>query len=119
VPFHANAVRDLLGILRCLYAEEQGRMRSSKKRLAVMSEIANDLNRALRMAAPHDPGTAPHERAAAIANRAVERLPEIFPSPLEDMPNIVRIAGLRVRGEWRRPRPNEREIKWAVGKQRG
>jgi hypothetical protein len=118
-PFPVEAVRDLVGILRVMYAEEAQRRHHSKQKLERIAQAARELKLALGMAAPHDPGTAPYERAIGKAEGAVKTLELIFPGVLERMPDLLRVAGSRVRGDWKPYRPGEAQIKWAVGKQRG
>ena len=117
-PFPFEAVRDMVGILRVMYAEEAQRKHHSQQKLTRIAEAARELKVALGMAAPHDPGTAPYERAIDQAEAAVKKLELIFPGVLDRMPDLLRVAGSRVRGDWKRYRPNEAQIKWAVGKLR-
>ncbi|HEX7669237.1 MAG TPA: hypothetical protein VF395_06640 [Polyangiaceae bacterium] len=108
----------MIGILRVMYAEEAQRRHHSKKKLERIAEAARELKGALAMAAPHDPGTVPYERAIDKAETAVKTLELIFPGVLDRMPDLLRVAGSRVRGDWKPYRPNEAQIKWAVGKLR-
>lgn len=56
--FPFTPVRDLIGILRVLYAKELERKVPRKGRLAAIKKIAEELQRSIRIAATHDPGTA-------------------------------------------------------------
>lgn len=102
-----------------MYAEEAQRRHHSKPKLERIAKAARELKAALAMAAPHDPGTAPYERAISKAETAARALDLIFPGVLDRMPDLLRVAGSRVRGDWKPYRPSEAQIRWAMGKQRG
>jgi hypothetical protein len=119
--FPFEAVRDLVGLLRALYLAERALAHPARARLAAIKGIAEELQAATRMAAPHDPGTAPYERALAMADAATRKLG----SAIEDrvgaaitLGHVLRGAARRVRGEPVVAQASEREIRWAVGKQR-
>jgi len=66
-----------------------------------------------------DVGTVPQRKALVMAEAATKRLTEIFTNEfgfLEEVPELVSTAALRVRGEWKRRNSSDREVKWAVGK---
>jgi hypothetical protein len=122
-PFPFEAARDLVGILRAMYAAEQARPHPQRQRLDTIRRVARDLQTAARMAAPHDPGTAVHDRAVALAEGAVLRLREVVEDRIGGHPPlevVLERAGARVLGKRMKiAAPTEREIKWAVGRKRG
>lgn len=120
--FPFEPVRDLIGILRVMYAEEARHEHPSKRQLTAVKKLADELLAAARAAAAHDPGTAPYERAIVRAEGATRRLDEVLEDRIgggQTLDDIVRTAGSRVRREWKRYRPSERELRWACGKVRG
>jgi hypothetical protein len=120
--FPFEAVRDLIGVLRAMYAAERGQLHPSRRQLAAIHGIATELQAAIRTAAPHDPGTAPYERAITMADTAVARLGTVLEDRVGARPDLERVvsaAAQRIRSLRRTPGPTEREIKWAVGKKRG
>jgi hypothetical protein len=117
--FPFEAVRDLVGILRVLYAEELRAKHPNKRKLATIHRVAEALQRSVKVAAGHDVGTAPQRKALVMAEAATKRLTEVFTNGFgfaEEVPELVSTAALRVRGEWKRRNASDREIKWAVGK---
>ncbi len=120
--FPFEPARDLVGILRAMYAAERARRHPEGKRLDTIRRIARDLQTAARMAAPHDPGTAAHERALALADGAVLWLREVVEDRIGGHPpleTVLEHAAARVAGKPRKPEATtEREIRWAVGRQR-
>ena len=117
--FPFEAVRDLVGILRLLYAEELRKKHPNQKKLVTIRRVGEALQRSVKVAAGHDVGTAPQQKALVMAEAATKRLTEIFMNEFgfpEEMPELVSTAALRVRGEWKRRNASDREVKWAVGK---
>lgn len=72
-PFPFEAVRDLLGILRALYAAAQAES-AGRPRLAAIRAIGRELRAATDLALEHEPGTLGHAAAWRRAERATERL---------------------------------------------
>ena len=122
VPFPTEAVRDLIGILRAIYAHEATLKHASKRRLALIASVALELQAADASASAHDPGTAPYALAITRAEAATKRLEAIIADRIGgigSLESVVRTAGSRVRGQWKPYRQSEAQIKWAMGKQRG
>lgn len=94
-PFPFEAVRDLLGILRAVYAADRARG-AGARRLARIRAIAVELNRATDLAREHPPRTLGHSAAWEAAERATLRLADLVDvtTPLEP---ALRAAGERVR----------------------
>jgi hypothetical protein len=94
-PFPFEAVRDLVGILRALYAADKHRG-AGARRLAAIRAIALELRRATDLAREHPPGTPGHAAASNRAELAVRRLGDLVDvtTPLE--PTLL-AAGERVR----------------------
>jgi hypothetical protein len=114
--FPFEAVRDLIGLLRALYAAEKGKASPSPRRLAAIESLAETLRRSRRIAADHDPGTAAYERAIASAESVVPRLADLV-TLVDAVAPLLKAAGDRVRG--RRSRgASERDVKRVVGKLR-
>jgi hypothetical protein len=92
-PFPFEAVRDLIGILRALYAATPAE--HTRDRQAIEA-VAREINRARAMALAHEPGTLGHAAAWNRAERATARLGELADllTPLEP---VLRAAGERVR----------------------
>ena len=113
--FQFEAVRDLVGILRAMYAEEKMRSSPSSTRMKRIESVARELVSALESAEQHDPGTAPYERARSRAEGAVLRIGDLVDviSPLEP---VLHVAGKRVLGT--QPVTLERDAKRAAGKLR-
>src|SRR5690242_14248912 len=117
--FPFEAVRDLVGILRVLYAEELRRKHPNQRKLATVRRVAQALQRSVKVAAGHDIGTAPQRKALVMAEAATKGLTEIFTNEFgfaEEIPELVSTAALRVQGEWKRGKVSDREVKWAFGK---
>jgi hypothetical protein len=93
--FPFEAARDLLGILRALYAAERARG-ARPRRLSTIRAIAVELRRATELGLEHDPGTAGHDAAIDKAEAATRRLADLVDvtTPLE--PTLL-AAGERVR----------------------
>jgi hypothetical protein len=75
-PFPFEAVRDLLGILRALYAAAKAQG-AGAQRLASIRRIGRELRAASELAFEHAPGTLGHAAAWQRAERATERLGEL------------------------------------------
>ncbi|HVU03690.1 MAG TPA: hypothetical protein VHE30_18150 [Polyangiaceae bacterium] len=124
--FPVEAVRDLVGILRTLYAHAAAERGPDTRRLALIRKLATELQRATAMAAPHDPGTAPCERAIELAENAAARVAEVLEDLDVHVPagwnptteSLLRTASARVAGRSRKRGPTERELRWACGKNR-
>ncbi len=95
-PFPFEAVRDLLGILRAMYAaaKEQG---AGRRRLLAIQSAGQELRAAVDLALEHEPGTLGHAAAWQRAERATGRLADLVDSttPLEP---TLEAAAERVRG---------------------
>ncbi|HEX4335964.1 MAG TPA: hypothetical protein VH062_08630 [Polyangiaceae bacterium] len=93
--FQFEAVRDLLGILRALYAADRSRG-ANARRLGHIRSVAVELRHAMELALEHDAGTAGHRAAVRRAEHATRRLADLVDvtTPLEPM---LLAAGQRVR----------------------
>lgn len=95
-PFPFEAVRDLLGILRAMYAaaKDQG---AGRRRLLAIQAIGRELRAAVDLALEHEPGTLGHAAAWQRAERATSALGDLVDctTPLE--PTLA-AAAERVRG---------------------
>ena len=93
-PFPFEAVRDLLGILRALYAADKARG-AGERRLAEIRRVALELRSATELALDHPDG-AGRRAAWEKAEHAVRRLGDLVDvtTPLE--PTLI-AAGDRVR----------------------
>jgi hypothetical protein len=114
--FRPDAVRDLLGLLRAMYAAERRKNFPRRRRLVALERAARALKDALATAAVHDPGTAPYVRAVGTANAVATRLTDLIEvtDPIEP---VLRAAGARVRP--RAAKPAQRGVpRWAVGDRR-
>ena len=105
-PFPFEAVRDLLGILRALYAADKTK-RGGERRLSAIREIAMELRRATDLAMEYEPNTLGHSAAWERAETATYRMADLVDvtTPLEPM---LKAAGQRVRA--RNPEPDSREV---------
>jgi hypothetical protein len=72
-PFPFEAVRDLIGILRALYAAERSAGRGRRKTREV-ARVGRELRTAMELAFEHAPGTLGHAAAWARAERAAQAL---------------------------------------------
>ncbi len=83
-PFPFEAVRDLIGILRAMYAAER-RGRSDAQRLRRIQAVAERLQLAQELALEHDPETLGHAAAWRHAERATQDVGELIDltTPLE------------------------------------
>lgn len=102
-PFPFEAVRDLLGILRAMYAadKENG---AGALRLAALEDIGRELRRAVDLALEYEPGSLGHAAAWDRAERATIRLADLVDvtTPVEP---VLRAAGARIRQGMRAKRP--------------
>ncbi len=94
-PFPFEAVRDLVGILRAMYAVAR-RQGSGERRLATIRSVGDSLRQALDLAMEHAPGTLGHAAAWQRAEHATKALGDLadVTTPLEPM---LEAAGDRVR----------------------
>ena len=94
-PFPFEAVRDLLGILRAMYAAAklQG---AGRRRLLAIRLVGKELGAAVDLALEHEPGTLGHAAAWQRAERATSRLADLVDctTPLEP---TLEAAAQRVR----------------------
>ncbi|MCC6552239.1 MAG: hypothetical protein IT372_04355 [Polyangiaceae bacterium] len=108
-PFPFEAARDLLGVVRALYAAARARHADADK-LRAIEAVGAELSQAIALASAHPPGTlgfssawARAERASALAGELVDAM-----TPAEPM---IRAAVGRARGARaipRRAKPPER-----------
>jgi hypothetical protein len=94
-PFPFEVARDLLGILRALYASRKADG-ASTDRLRAIADLARELREAIGLARSHGPGTPGHAAAWERAERSVGRLSDLadLTTPLEP---TLRAAGERIR----------------------
>jgi hypothetical protein len=71
-PFPLEAVRDLLGVVRAIYAAAK-RSNADKAELARIAAIGKDLSLAIDLAASTRPGTVGHRAAFDRAEEATRR----------------------------------------------
>jgi hypothetical protein len=95
-PFPLEAARDLLGIVRALYAEARSRG-ASVADLHAIAAVGDDLRQAIALAEAHPPGTLGFSSAWARAERAAGRVGELADALAPAAP-IVRAALARVGG---------------------
>ncbi len=95
--FPFEAVRDLLGILRALYAADRARG-ANERRLGHIRSVAVELRRSMELALDHEVGAPGHRAAVRRAEAATRRLADLVDvtTPLE--PTLL-AAGQRVRAE--------------------
>ncbi|HEX3597997.1 MAG TPA: hypothetical protein VHU80_22965 [Polyangiaceae bacterium] len=93
--FPFEAVRDLLGILRALYAADRAHG-ANARRLGQIRAVALELRRAMELALEHEVGAAAQRAAIRRADAATRRLADLVDvtTPLE--PTLL-AAGQRVR----------------------
>jgi hypothetical protein len=99
-PFPFEAVRDLLGILRALYAADKARGAGSR-RLSFIRRVAMELRGAVDLALEHKEGSLGHAAAWKKAERATHLLADLVDVTTALEPMLL-IAGARVRGKPRR-----------------
>jgi hypothetical protein len=110
-PFPFEAVRDLLGILRALYAAAKAEGAGSP-RLSLIRGIGRELRGAIDLALESEPGTLGHAAAWQRADRAIQRLGELVDSTTPIEPTLA-AAARRVSGtldETRRERARRARI---------
>jgi hypothetical protein len=85
-PFPFEAVRDLLGILRAMYAAARARDAGARE-LASIRRVGNELRTAIDLALEHAPQTLGHAAAWDRAENATRDLGKLIDSttPLEPM----------------------------------
>jgi len=93
-PFPFEAVRDLIGILRALYAAE--RRGSRARRARDIARVGRELRAAVDLALEHEPGTLGHAAAWARAERATAALADLVDSTTALSP-LLAAAARRVR----------------------
>jgi len=107
-PFPFEAVRDLLGILRSMYAAARGRG-AGERQLAAIRRVGDELRTAVDLALEHEPGTLGHAAAWQRAEHATSELGTLVDcsTPLE--PTLAaaarRVSGSRERAAPRKRRP--------------
>ncbi len=112
-PLPVEAIRDLLGLVRGLYAARQ-REFAGKFALAELEAIGNQLKNALRLA-KSSPGTVGYRSAWSQAEDACARIGRMVANLPTAM--VVESAVIRVR-KIRKIEPTERELKRAAAKVR-
>jgi len=112
-PLPAEAVRDLLGIARALYAACK-REFASKRDLEELADIGKRLANALRLAKKSGPDTLGHRAAWREAEDACSRLMRAL-SLETPAAAVVEAAVVRIRRIGPRP-PSEREERRAAAK---
>ncbi|AUX37929.1 MULTISPECIES: hypothetical protein [Sorangium] len=95
-PFPLEAARDLLGIVRALYAAARARG-ASVADLHAIAAVGDDLRQAIALAAAHPPGTLGFSSAWTRAERAAARVGELADALAPAAP-IVHAALARVGG---------------------
>ncbi len=82
--FPFEAVRDLLGIVRAMYAADRRRPGDSR-RLEALRHIGSELRQGMDLALEHEPGSLGHAAAWQRAERATRLLGELVDctTPLE------------------------------------
>ncbi len=113
--FPFEPARDLLGILRALYAYEKSKPFPPVRKLQKIERLARELGEAMAMAEQHDPGTAPYERALTRADGVAHRVAGVV-DIVDALEPVLNAARDRVRG--RRPKEQERRFTWATGRRR-
>jgi hypothetical protein len=105
-PFPFEAVRDLLGILRAMYAAARAR-NAGERQLAAIRRIGDELRAAVDLALEHEPHTLGHAAAWQRAEHAASELGSLVDcsTPLE--PTLT-AAARRVSGSRERPMPRKR-----------
>jgi hypothetical protein len=112
-PLPLEAVRDLLGIARALYATRKREFASTPE-LAELAEIGTKLTRALRLARKSSPDTLGHRAAWIQAEDACARLMRLL-SLETPAAAVVEAAVVRIRRIGPQP-PSERERRRAAAK---
>jgi hypothetical protein len=112
-PLPLEAVRDLLGIARALYATRK-REFASRPELAELTEIGRKLTNAIRLAKKSGPDTLGHRAAWIQAEDACAALMRLL-SLETPAAAVVEAAVVRIRRIGPQP-PNERERRRAAAK---
>ena len=94
-PFPFEAARDLLGIVRSLYASARERG-ADADRLRAIAEVGAEIRQAMELASAHPPGTLGFSSAWARAERAAGRVGELVDALTPAAP-IMRAAVARAR----------------------
>lgn len=106
-PFPFEAIRDLVGILRAIYAATPADHRVRRK---AITATARELNEAAELAGRCEPGTLGFSAAWKRAEQATVRLTDLV-EPIASVHPVLEAAGARVRGtrrvqakpkDWRR-----------------
>jgi hypothetical protein len=113
-PLPIEAVRDLLGICRALFAARK-REHAPKAELDELREIGSALGKALELAGRTEPNTVGHRAAWDRAEMATERLMRIVSATMTAGP-IVEAAVVRVRRI--HPKPREADERRAAERTR-
>jgi hypothetical protein len=110
-PFPFEAARDLLGILRALYAATE-RSEGGKRRLEAIQRCGRDLRAAIALAKRHRPDTLGYDaawrRAEAATRQAMDLIESTTPIEPTMMAAISRVWPRAVAGVPRRRDPTER-----------
>src|SRR5689334_18251784 len=93
--FPFDAVRDLLGLMRAMWRAEKRRNFPSARKLKTLERFARELQDAQKLAATHDAGTAPYEKALSVADAVARRLADVIDVTDPVMP-VLEAAGRRV-----------------------
>lgn len=97
-PFPFEAVRDLLGIVRALWAAARAE-NAPKRQLTAIRGIGRELRAAIDLALEHEPGTLGHAAAWQRAERATERLGQLVDCTTPLKPALAaaarRVTGVR------------------------
>lgn len=106
-PFPFQTVRDLLGILRMLYAANK-RDRVGERRLKAIADVGRELRKSMQLARACAPGTLGFTAAWERAEAAVLRLGALVDctTPLEP---TLRAAGDRIARRATRTSPRDRK----------
>lgn len=113
--FPFEPARDLLGILRALYACEKAKPFPPVRKLRKIERLARELGDAMLSAEQHDPGTAPYERALSRADGVAHRIRDVV-DVFDSLEPVVKAAIDRVLG--RKPKEQERRSTWSTGRRR-
>ncbi len=114
--FPFDPARDVLGILRALYAYEKAKPFPPTRKLRKIERLARELGEAMMSAEQHDPGTAPYERALSRADGVAHGLREVV-DIVDSLEPVVKAAIDRVLG--RKPKEQERRFTWSTGRRPG
>lgn len=98
-PFPFEAARDLLGVVRTLYADARARG-ADADRLRAIAAAGAELRQAMELAAAHPPGTLGFSSAWARAERAAAQVGDLVDALTPAAP-LVRAAAARARAHGR------------------